>query len=121
MTTQTLQVFDPAMCCSTGACGPEVDPKLVQFAADLDWLKFQGVLVQRNNLSQSPGAFVENAIVKAALTEQGEVALPLLLANGKLTSTGIYPTRQELASLFKITATAMPEPPKPDCCCGGTC
>jgi hypothetical protein len=29
-----LDVFDPAMCCSTGVCGPEVDPQLVQFAAD---------------------------------------------------------------------------------------
>jgi arsenite-transporting ATPase len=32
-TTQILQVFDPAMCCSTGVCGPSVDAKLVQFAA----------------------------------------------------------------------------------------
>jgi len=67
---QTLQVFDPAMCCSTGACGPEVDPKLVQFAADLDWLKSQGVIVQRHNLSQNPAVFVENEAVKATLTEK---------------------------------------------------
>ena len=25
-----LEVFDPAMCCSTGVCGPTVDPKLVR-------------------------------------------------------------------------------------------
>jgi SAM-dependent methyltransferase len=30
-----MAIFDPAMCCSTGICGPNVDPKLVQFAADL--------------------------------------------------------------------------------------
>ena len=121
MTTQTLQVFDPAMCCSSGTCGPEVDMKLVQFAADLDWLKSQGVIVQRHNLAQTPGAFVANAIVKAALTEQGEAALPVLLANGKLALTGIYPTRPELASLFKLNTTAMPEPLKSGCGCGGTC
>jgi hypothetical protein len=34
-TMQILQVFDPAMCCSTGVCGLEVDTKLAQFAADL--------------------------------------------------------------------------------------
>ena len=33
-----LEVFDPAMCCSTGVCGVDVDPVLVQFAADLQWL-----------------------------------------------------------------------------------
>ena len=39
----SIQVFDPAMCCSTGICGPSVDPQLVRFAADLAWLKSQGV------------------------------------------------------------------------------
>jgi hypothetical protein len=33
-----LEVYDPAMCCSTGVCGPEVDPALVTFAADLKWV-----------------------------------------------------------------------------------
>jgi len=121
MTTQTLQVFDPAMCCSSGTCGPEVDMKLVQFAADLDWLKSQGVIVQRHNLAQTPGAFVANALVKAALTEKGEAALPVLLANGKLTMTGTYPMRAALASLFKLDSSEAPEPPNSGCGCGGTC
>ena len=25
-----VQVFDPPMCCSTGVCGPEVDPAAAQ-------------------------------------------------------------------------------------------
>ena len=122
MTTQILQVFDPAMCCSSGACGPEVDTKLVQFAADLDWLKFQGVLVQRHNLSQNPGAFVENETVQTTLTEKGEAALPVLLVNGKLGSSGRYPERGELAGWFMLKATATPKVEKSSCGCGGgTC
>lgn len=121
MTTQILQVFDPAMCCSSGACGPEVDTRLVQFAADLEWLKSQGVIVQRHNLSQNPAAFVANLLVKAALTERGEAALPVLLVNGKPVLTGRYPARPELASLFKMDATATPEPAPAGCGCGGTC
>ncbi len=62
-----VQVFDPPMCCSTGICGPYVDPQLVRFAADLDWLKSQGVSVERFNLAQQPGAFVEDVEVKTAL------------------------------------------------------
>jgi len=31
-----IQVLDPPRCCSTGVCGPNVDPELVRFAADLD-------------------------------------------------------------------------------------
>lgn len=45
----TLQVFDKPLCCSSGVCGPDVDPALVMFSADLQWLERQGVQVQRIN------------------------------------------------------------------------
>ena len=109
------------MCCSTGVCGPDVDPKLVQFAADLDWLKPKGVIVQRHNLSQNPAAFVENEAVKATLAEKGEAALPVILVNGKVTTTGHYPERTELAGWFKLKATATNATAKSGCCCGGSC
>jgi hypothetical protein len=122
LTTQIIQVFDPAMCCSTGVCGPEVDPKLVAFAADLDWLKDEGVIVQRHNLSQNPGAFVENKLVNATLNDKGETALPLLLVNGKVAVTGRYPDRQELAGLLNLRVSATKASAKSSCCCGGgTC
>jgi len=120
--TQTVQVFDPAMCCSTGVCGPEVDVKLVAFAADLDWLKSQGVLVQRQNLSQNPGAFVENTLVNQTLNEKGETALPLVLVNGKVAVTGRYPDRKELAELLDLKVSVSINAAKSSCCCGGgTC
>lgn len=92
-----IQVFDPPMCCSTGVCGPNVDPVLVRFAADLSWLQELGVNVERYNLSQSPAAFVENELVKQALTEKGEAALPMVLSEGKVQASGRYPERAELA------------------------
>ena len=55
-----LAVYDPPMCCSTGVCGPAVDPVLPRVAADLDWLKRQGVQVERYNLAQQPQAFASN-------------------------------------------------------------
>lgn len=109
------------MCCSTGVCGPAVDTKLVLFAADLDWLKTQGVIVQRHNLSQNPAAFVENEAVKTALTEQGEAALPVILLNGKIAVTGRYPERAELATWFKLKATSIPAPAKSSCWGNGSC
>ena len=90
------------MCCSTGVCGPNIDTKLVQFVADLDWLKSQGVVVQRHNLSQNPAAFVENELVRATLTEIGEAALPVMLVNGKVTATGRYPERNEMSGLLGL-------------------
>ncbi|MCX6903979.1 MAG: arsenite efflux transporter metallochaperone ArsD, partial [Verrucomicrobia bacterium] len=88
-----LDVYDPAMCCSTGVCGPQVNPVLVRFAADVVWLQDQGAEVRRFNLSQNPAAFVENEQVKRALTEKGEGALPLLLVDGEVAASGEYPER----------------------------
>jgi AhpD family alkylhydroperoxidase len=93
-----LEVYDPAMCCSTGVCGPDVDPVLVRFAADLKWLQKQGAEVERFNLSQSPAAFVENEQVKQALTDRGEAALPMVLAGGRVMSSGRHPERDELST-----------------------
>ena len=117
----TLAVYDPAMCCSTGVCGPTVDPKLVQFAADLDWLKSQGVIVQRHNLGQNPAAFVENELVRTALTEQGEAALPLVLVNDRVAATGRYPDRAGLVALLDPEVCGTPMPVKSSCCCGEAC
>lgn len=100
----TIQVYDPPMCCSTGVCGPEVDPALVRFAADLKWLGEQGVTVQRFNLTQNPIAFAENETVRAMLTEKGESALPLVLVDGKVVVTGTYPSREELAGLVGLSS-----------------
>jgi len=100
-------VYDPAMCCSTGVCGPSVDPQLARFAADLDWLTSQGVSVERFNLSQQPGAFANDAAVRAALEESGEDALPLVKVNDTVKSRGRYPSRDDLAAWAGVGA---PEP-----------
>lgn len=121
MNINTLQVFDPAMCCSTGVCGPQVETRLVQFAADLDWLRSQGVIVKRHNLSQSAAAFVANGAVTALLVEKGEAALPVILVNGRVESTGVYPGRSSLAVWFKLQSVADPVPSKGTCCGDRSC
>lgn len=41
-----VQVFDPAMCCSSGVCGVEVDQALVSFSAEVNWAKKNGVQIE---------------------------------------------------------------------------
>lgn len=53
-------IFDPAMCCSTGVCGPGVDPELLRVSTVLSNLKKNGIQVERYNLSHNPEAFVHN-------------------------------------------------------------
>lgn len=94
---QKLQVFDPPMCCSTGICGPSVDPNLIRFAADLEWLKSKGVQVERCNLAQAPGTFARNPALRQALNSRGMECLPLLVLDGEVIATGEYPSREDLA------------------------
>jgi hypothetical protein len=97
-----LQVYDPAMCCSTGVCGPSVDPVLPRLSADLDWLKSKGVDVERYNLAQDVAAFAANSTVKQALNSQGTKCLPMILVDGKVVSQSDYPTREQLASFTGV-------------------
>ena len=120
---KNLEVFDPPMCCSTGVCGPRVDPALVQFASDFLWVAGQGIHVERYNLAQQPQAFANNDTVKAALTKYGNECLPLILLNGAIVSKGRYPSRQELARLLGLEpdGTKTPGPKLPIVqgrCCG---
>jgi hypothetical protein len=105
-----VQVFDPAMCCPTGVCGPEVDPALVRFAADLEWLKTTGAQVERFNLSQEPAAFVANPEVTAAMRARDD-ALPLIVVDGKIASQGRYPVRAALAALAGLKPELVKETP----------
>lgn len=100
-----VTVYDPPMCCSTGVCGPEVDPKLAQFAGDLDWLKGQGIEVRRFNLAQEPASFVANLDVKAILDRSGGDELPAILVDDNLVANGRYPRRDELAALVGLKTT----------------
>jgi AhpD family alkylhydroperoxidase len=92
-----VQVFDPAMCCSTGVCGPSPDVDLVRFAVDADWLRASGVEVTRFTISQEPGRFAENPAVRALLETSGESALPIVIVDDEVRSSGRYPERDELA------------------------
>jgi AhpD family alkylhydroperoxidase len=108
---KTIEVFDPAMCCSTGVCGPSVDPALARFAGDLEWLASQGVSVERHNLAQEPGAFADRPLVAEALREKGEECLPLVLADGEVASEGRFPTRDELVDIAAVEEPVGAYPP----------
>jgi SAM-dependent methyltransferase len=96
-TMKTVQVYDKPMCCSTGVCGPDVDPVLPTFAADLEWLKSQGHHVERYNLAQQPQAFIENKTIYHLLSTAGTDCLPVVMIDGEIVSQSAYPSREDLA------------------------
>lgn len=121
---KTLEIFDRPMCCATGVCGPQIDPVLPRFAADLQWLASLGVRVERYNLSQQPGAFADNAVVREAVAAAGTVCLPLIAVDGQIVSRAEYPTREALAQWTGVAARSSAGTPQGlpiavSSCCGG--
>ena len=116
----SLDVYDPAQCCATGACSPDADDQLAQFASSLEWLKERGVAVSRYNLGHQPGAFATNAMVKGTLEADGIGCLPLVIADGKVISKGRYPSRDELGAQIEPAAapTCAPAGAAQKRCCG---
>ncbi|MHB1311327.1 MAG: arsenite efflux transporter metallochaperone ArsD [Gemmatimonadaceae bacterium] len=92
----TVHVFDPAMCCPTGLCGPGVDPALLTISRDLRWLAKHGATVERSGLAQEPDAFVAQPRIAGLMQAFGDKALPAVLVNGEVLCYGRYPSRDEL-------------------------
>ena len=101
-----VRVFEPALCCNTGVCGPELDEELVRFTADLDHLQRQGADIERHNLRNDPSAFAANQVVADFLRVAGSAGLPLTTVDGVTVVTGRYPDRDELSRFTGITAPA---------------
>lgn len=98
---KAIQVYDPPMCCSTGVCGTEVDPDLVNFAALLSQLANQGIQIERFGLTRQPMAFAKNALVKELLNQEGSDALPIILWDGEVKLKGRYPSKDERPEWFQ--------------------
>mgnify|MGYP001561950991 CR=1 FL=1 len=97
-----MEIFEPAMCCSTGLCGVGVDPELLRISTVINSLKKNGVEVQRFNLSSSPQEFVNNKLVNKFINEKGVDDLPITVLDGEIVLTGKYPTNEELVKLLNV-------------------
>ncbi|MCA1732308.1 MAG: arsenite efflux transporter metallochaperone ArsD [Acidobacteria bacterium] len=106
-----IQVFEPPMCCSTGVCGPEADPVLAQFTADLDAVRSEHTKVERFNLSQSPHQFATTPAVLDLLRERGADVLPAVMVDGQIVHTGSYPDRAALMAFAGAAASTAPSTP----------
>jgi len=113
-----IEIFDPAMCCSTGVCGPSIDPNLMRMATVINALKEQGIIVKRHGLSAEPQDFISNKAVKGVLQKEGAGALPVTLVDGKVAKTKEYPTNEELSSWLGVKIDAALPQQTGGCCCG---
>lgn len=116
-----IEIFDPAMCCSTGLCGPSIDPELLRISTVVNVLNKKGFNVIRHNLSQKPQAYVTNIEVSNLLKSKGVNALPITILNGEIVKSGSYPTNKEISRWlgikeFELSARKLKNP---NSCCSG--
>ena len=120
-----IEIFDPAMCCSTGLCGVGVDPELLRVSTTINTLVKKGITVIRYGLSSEPQAFIDNKKVHEYLMKDDVEVLPITIVDGVVVKTKKYPTDDEFAKWAGLSTEeiiAVPEPKKGGCCCdGGGC
>lgn len=97
-----MQIFEPAMCCSTGVCGVGVDPELIRISAVLNALKKNGIEIERFNLSNAPQEFLKNKAVSKVINDNGVEELPVTVLDGEIAVTGRYPTNEEIAKMLDV-------------------
>lgn len=107
-----IQIFDPAMCCSSGVCGPSIDPELLRISFVVKNLAKVNYPIERFNLSTEPQQFVNNEQVQALLNEKGPDVLPIVLVDGEVMLSGKYPSNQELEEWTDIPAAELIQKPK---------
>jgi hypothetical protein len=107
-----VEIFDPAMCCSTGVCGPSVDPELTRVASAVYSLEQKGFNIKRYQLTNDPDKFAENDEINRVFREKGPDALPVVLLNDQVVKVGGYPSNEEFAEWFEVRLEELNEKPK---------
>lgn len=129
MKMNKMIIFDPAMCCSTGVCGPSVDKELLRVSTVLNTLKNKGILVERHNLTSNPQIFVDNKLINEILNTKGVEALPVIMVDGVVVKQGGYPTNEEFCNFLDIPSDTLKfnikkpgiKKSSKDCGCKGGC
>lgn len=114
-----VELFEPALCCNTGVCGPGVDENLMTMTALFNTMQSAPELfaAERYNLNSTPDAFVNNQSVLALLQEKGNDILPVTLIDGEIKKMGGYPTLEEIS---EYTGTVFVMGDASGGCCGSS-
>ena len=115
-----IEIFDPAMCCSTGVCGPSIDSELLRMATVISSLKKKGIVITRHGLSSEPQDFVNNEVIKDILDKEGADVLPVTLLDGKVAKSKEYPTNEELSQWLEVEIAGKQQEEAGGCCCCGS-
>lgn len=103
MSKNELIIYEGAMCCSTGVCGPEPDKELIKFNEAIKKLpiEFKGLKVTRAGLAFNSLLFSLNKEVVQLVKEKGQEVLPITTLNGEIIAQRKYLKYAELKKILQ--------------------
>jgi hypothetical protein len=103
-----LTLYEEAMCCSTGVCGPDPDEELVEVSAALDQLgaDFEDVDVSRANMQHNIDQFLETQSIADLVEEHGPSILPITVVDDEIVGKSEYLSYNELATALETATPA---------------
>jgi len=95
-----IQLYEEAMCCSTGVCGPDPDDELVELSAALDQLEdeFAEAEISRANMQHNIDQFLNTEEIYDLVQENGPEILPITTVDGEIVAKKEYLSYDELAA-----------------------
>ncbi|AYW49932.1 MAG: arsenite efflux transporter metallochaperone ArsD [Tetragenococcus halophilus] len=113
-----ISLYEPAMCCDTGVCGPGVDTELLRMSSVVQTLEnTDDVEVERFNLTNNPGAFVENAKIGELLQTKGAEILPVVLLDDEIVKMAGYPSNDEFTVYTGVNFSEEKQEKQENSCC----
>lgn len=107
-----IEIFEQAMCCPTGLCGPVIDPELLRMSFIMNNLKNTSVSVERFNLTNDPDVFINTKAVNDLLMTDGMDSLPATFVDGELVLKGSYPATAQFAEWSGLSEEELVKKPK---------
>jgi hypothetical protein len=97
-----LIIYEGAMCCSTGLCGPSPDETLIEFSETVKKLQkeYATLEIKRASITYNLGMFLENEEIFKLVKEKGQNVLPITTLNGKVIATQRYMKYDELKKIL---------------------
>jgi hypothetical protein len=92
-------IYEGAMCCSSGVCGPEPDRELIAFSETLKRLQSEygeRLMVMRASLTFNSFIFMAHPEIARLVKESGPEVLPITTINGEIIAGQKYLPYEEL-------------------------
>lgn len=97
-------IYEGAMCCSTGVCGPEPDQSLIAFNDTVKRLqKDYGnrLTIMRASLTFNTLIFLSHPEIARLVKENGPQVLPITTLNGEIIARQKYLSSEELKAVIE--------------------